>query len=89
MRARRSWRRFTTGATLVAVLAGALVGPVGQAGAAVESCAYDPGSKQVTAEITSGSQATVKVRSSGELWFGLVPAACGGATTTNTDLIVV
>ena len=27
--------------------------------------------------------------SSGELWFGLAPAACGGATTTNTDLIVV
>jgi Ca2+-binding RTX toxin-like protein len=79
--------------TLRAVFATALLGAVvlgaGAAGAAVESCAYDPGTKRITAEITSGSQATLKVKSSGELWFGLVPAACGGATTTNTDLIVV
>ena len=79
--------------TLRAVLATALLGAVvvgaGSAGAAVESCAYDPGTKRITAEITSGSQATVKVKSSGELWFGLAPAPCGGATTTNTDLIVV
>jgi Ca2+-binding RTX toxin-like protein len=79
--------------TLRAVLATALLGAVvvsaGSAGAAVESCAYDPGTKRITAEITSGSEATVKVTSSGELWFGLVPAPCGGATTTNTDLIVV
>jgi Ca2+-binding RTX toxin-like protein len=76
-------------AVLATALLGAVVVGAGTAGAAVESCAYDPGSKQITAEITSGSQATVKVKSSGELWFGLVPAACGGATTTNTDLIVV
>ena len=79
--------------TLRAVLATALLGAVvfgaGSAGAAVESCAYDPGTKRITAEITSGSQATLKVKSSGELWFGLAPSACGGATTTNTDLIVV
>ena len=79
--------------TLRAVLATALLGAVvfgtGSAGAAVESCSYDPGTKRITAEITSGSEATLKVTSSGELWFGLAPAACGGATTTNTDLIVV
>jgi Ca2+-binding RTX toxin-like protein len=76
-------------AVLATALLGAVVIGVGSAGAAIESCAYDPGTKRITAEITSGSQATVKVTSSGELWFGLVPAPCGGATTTNTDLIVV
>jgi Ca2+-binding RTX toxin-like protein len=79
----------TLRAVLVTALLGAVVVGAGSAGAAVESCAYDPGTKRITAEITSGSQATVKVTSSGELWFGLVPAPCGGATKTNTDQIVV
>lgn len=57
------------------------------AGAAVESCAYDPSTKAVTATITSGSEATLKVKASGELWFGLAPSSCAGATTTNTDSI--
>ena len=61
----------------------------GTASAAVESCSYDSGTKRITAEIASGSEATLKVKSSGALWFGLVPADCGGATTTNTDLITV
>lgn len=70
-------------------LVAALAAGAGPAGAAVESCSYDAGSKVVTASITSGSEATLKVKASGELWFGLAPAACGGATTTNTDLITV
>lgn len=61
----------------------------GPAGAAIESCAYDAGAKTVTASITSGSEATLKVMANGELRYGLVPAACGGATTTNTDTIIV
>jgi Ca2+-binding RTX toxin-like protein len=77
--------RAVLGAALIAVLA---IGS-SSAGAALESCAYDPGTKQITASITSGSEATLKVKSSGELWFGLSPSACGGATTTNTDLITV
>jgi hypothetical protein len=76
-------------AVLATALLGAVVLGTGSAGAAVESCAYDAGTKRITAEITSGSQATLKVKSSGELWFGLAPSACGSATTTNTDLIVV
>lgn len=84
---KRSVRR-----TVRAVAAAALLGALttsGPAGAAVESCAYDPVTKRITAEVASGSAATLKVLPSGELRFGLVPAACGGATTTNTDLIVV
>lgn len=79
--------------TLRAVLATALVASFAfgssSAVAAVESCSYDGGTKRITAEISSGSEATLKVSASGELWFGLVPSACGGATTTNTDLITV
>jgi Ca2+-binding RTX toxin-like protein len=74
---------------LVTALLGAVVIGAGTAGAAVESCSYDAVTKRITAEITAGSQATLKVKSSGELWFGLTPSACGGATTTNTDLIIV
>jgi Ca2+-binding RTX toxin-like protein len=62
---------------------------VASAGAAVESCSYDAGTKQIMASIADGSQATLKVKASGELWFGLVPSACGGATTTNTDFVTV
>ena len=76
--------RAVTGAALLAALATSA-----SAGAAIESCAYDAGTKRVTASITSGSEATLAVKASGALWFGLVPSACGGATTTNTDTIVV
>jgi Ca2+-binding RTX toxin-like protein len=57
--------------------------------AAAESCAYDPGTKSVTAAITPGSQATLKINAAGQLLFGLVPAPCAGATATNTDSVSV
>jgi Ca2+-binding RTX toxin-like protein len=79
----------TLRAVIVAALLGSFMVASGSAGAAAESCSYDAGTKRITAEVSSGSQATLKVRSSGELWFGLVPSACGGATTTTTDLVVV
>ena len=47
------------------------------AGAAVESCVYNPSTKAVTATITTGGSATVKVNASGQLLFGQVPVACG------------
>jgi Ca2+-binding RTX toxin-like protein len=59
------------------------------AGAAVDSCAYDPATRTVTATITTGSSATLKVDASGQLLFGQVPAACGDATSTNTDSVSV
>jgi Ca2+-binding RTX toxin-like protein len=59
------------------------------AGAAVESCAYNPTTKAVTATITTGGSATLKVNAAGQLLFGQVPASCGGATSTNTDSVSV
>jgi len=53
-----------------------------------ESCAYDPVEKEVTAFISPGGEATLRVVE-GEIWFGAVPEACGAATNTNTDLIKV
>jgi Ca2+-binding RTX toxin-like protein len=59
------------------------------AGAAfAESCSYDASARTVTASITVGGQATLVVVG-GELWFGAAPAACGGATTTNTNSITI
>jgi len=52
--------------------------------ARAESCHYDSGTKTVTAEITPGASATLKVVGV-ELWFGLSPVPCGAATTSNTD----
>jgi len=74
-------------AKLVAVLA-ALVGlGLVQTGSAwAESCAFSNG--KVTATITAGSEATLRV-SGNEIWFGQVPVACGGATTANTASIDV
>ena len=77
-------------ARLIAVL-GAIVGALGTANAALaaESCVYDPATRTVTASITANGQATL-VGDGGtpnQLRFGQVPAACGGATTTNTDTI--
>jgi Ca2+-binding RTX toxin-like protein len=79
----------TVRAAAAAALVGVLAASAAPAGAAVESCVYDGGTKRITAEIASGSQATLKVAASGELLFGLVPSPCGAATTTNTDLITV
>ena len=59
------------------------------AGAAVESCVYNPSTKAVTATITTGGSATVKVNASGQLLFGQVPVGCGAATSTNTDSVSV
>ena len=59
------------------------------AGAAVESCAYNASTKAVTATITTGGSATLKVNASGQLLFGQVPVACAGATSTNTDSMSV
>jgi Ca2+-binding RTX toxin-like protein len=56
--------------------------------ARAESCAYDPVARTITASITPGGSATLVV-AGGELRFGAVPAACGGATTTNTDSISI
>ncbi len=57
--------------------------------AAAESCLYDPGTRVVTASITAGSQATLRVGATGELLFGLLPSPCGVATTTNTDTVQI
>ncbi|MGH3038478.1 MAG: hypothetical protein ACRDLZ_03600, partial [Gaiellaceae bacterium] len=76
-------------AVVVAALLASFLVASGSAAAAVESCSYDAGTKRITAEVSTGSQATLKVKSSGALRFGAVPSACGAATTTNTDLITV
>jgi chitodextrinase len=53
-----------------------------------DACSYDAASDVVTAVISPGGQATLVV-SGGAVWFGTTPAACDGATTANTDTIVV
>jgi Ca2+-binding RTX toxin-like protein len=62
--------------------------PVTAVAAASESCVYDVATKKVTAAMLDGSQATLVV-AGGQIWFGASPAACGAATTTNTDSISV
>jgi Ca2+-binding RTX toxin-like protein len=62
---------------------------IAPATAAAESCAYNPATKAVTATITAGSQATLKINASGQLLFGAVPVPCAGATATNTDSVSV
>jgi Ca2+-binding RTX toxin-like protein len=52
------------------------------------SCVYDAAAKTATASMAAGSQATLKVVGA-EIWFGTTPAACGAATTGNTDSISV
>ena len=75
--------------SLIVLLAVASVAALAEAGsAAAESCTYDPATHVVTASITPGSAATVRVVGT-EIWFGFSPAACGGATTTNTDTIAI
>jgi Ca2+-binding RTX toxin-like protein len=74
-------------AKLVAVLAAFVgLGLVQTGSAWAESCTFANG--KVTATFTAGSTATLRV-SGNELWFGQVPAACGGATTANTTAIDV
>ncbi|MGH3104436.1 MAG: hypothetical protein ACRDN6_10135, partial [Gaiellaceae bacterium] len=73
---------------LVTTCAVAALGLAHSASALAESCVYDAGAKSVTATITPGSQATLKVDGSA-IWFGFSPAACGGATTANTDSISI
>jgi Ca2+-binding RTX toxin-like protein len=69
-----------------AVAAAVAVGPA--PAAPVESCSYDAAARTVTAVVAEGSSATLVV-SGGALHFGLVPVACGAATTTNTDSISI
>jgi Ca2+-binding RTX toxin-like protein len=57
--------------------------------AAAESCAYDAGTRAVTAVIDPGEDATLELAASGEIRFGATPAACGAATTANTDSISI
>jgi Ca2+-binding RTX toxin-like protein len=74
-------------AKLVAVLAAFVgLGLVQTGSAWAESCVFSSG--KVTATITAGSEATLRV-SGNEIWFGQVPAPCGGATTANTASIDV
>lgn len=72
-------------AVAAALVAGTLVGP---AAAAPESCTYDGTTKTVTATVAAGGEATL-VLVGGAIHFGLVPVACGDATTSNTDSIAV
>jgi len=74
------------GATAVfAALGLTVAAPAG----AAETCVYDAVSRSVAASISAGSEATLRVGAGGEILFGLVPAACGAATTANTDSVAV
>ena len=57
--------------------------------AAAETCSYNPGTRAVTATIDPTEEATLSVTASGEIWFGALPAACGAATSANTDSISI
>jgi Ca2+-binding RTX toxin-like protein len=54
----------------------------------VTGCTYDAAMRAVTATLTAGREAALVVAGS-EIWFGATPAACGAATTTNTDSITI
>jgi hypothetical protein len=69
----------------VIVLAALCGAWLASAGAAQASCVFDPVLK--TATIQTLEAGTLRV-SGTEIWFGSPPAPCGGATTTNTDLIL-
>jgi hypothetical protein len=81
---RRVSRLFTVFAAL------ATLALADAATALAESCVYDGTAKSLTATISPGSTAALKVVG-GELHFGPAAsiAACGAATTTNTDTISV
>jgi Ca2+-binding RTX toxin-like protein len=80
---RRLWRLWILAFALAA--AGSLVRA---AGAQAESCTFNPVTKAITASITTGSQATLVIAGD-QLWFGAIPAQCGGATTSNTNSISI
>ncbi|HEU4450253.1 MAG TPA: calcium-binding protein [Gaiellaceae bacterium] len=52
------------------------------------ACVYDPATRSVSAQMVAGTQATLVV-SGAEIRFGATPAACGSATTANTDTISI
>ncbi|MGH3037173.1 MAG: calcium-binding protein [Gaiellaceae bacterium] len=52
------------------------------------SCAYDAPTRAVTAQMVAGAQAILRV-SGAQIQFGATPAACGAATTANTDTISI
>ena len=52
------------------------------------SCVYDSSTRAVTAQMVAGAEAVLRV-SGTQIHFGVVPAACGDATTANTDTISI
>jgi Ca2+-binding RTX toxin-like protein len=50
------------------------------------ACAYDAATRSVSAQMAAGTQAVLRV-SGTQIQFGPTPAACGDATTANTDTI--
>jgi hypothetical protein len=82
-------RPSTLRRSLVLAVCGAALAVIAPATAAAETCAYNPATNAVTATITPGSQATLKIDAGGQLLFGTVPAPCAGATATNTDSVSV
>jgi Ca2+-binding RTX toxin-like protein len=78
------WKSSGRFLAVVAAVVGA--GLVQAVPAWAESCSLVNG--KVTAEVTPGSEATLRV-SGTEIWFGQVPAACGAATTANTGSIEI
>ena len=81
-------RVFRWGLAAIAAAFAVAAAPASAAQAQAESCTYDPSTLTLTATIASGSAASLTVVG-GQLWFGFVPAACGDATTVNTNSIAV
>jgi Ca2+-binding RTX toxin-like protein len=83
-------RRSRTRARLAALGGSLLVAAAAHpATATAETCAYDAGTRSVTATIDPAEEATLQVGAGGELRFGSAPSPCGAATTANTDSIAV
>jgi hypothetical protein len=77
-------------ALFLAALCAAGAAALGSATAArAESCTYDAPTKSVTAAITPGAGATLKVTAAGAIAFGSTPSPCDAATTANTDSVSV
>ena len=53
-----------------------------------ESCTYDPETGEVSAVMSPGGEATLRVEG-GQVRFGAVAEPCGNATVTNTDSISI
>jgi glucose/arabinose dehydrogenase/Ca2+-binding RTX toxin-like protein len=58
-------------------------------GGAPGSCTYNPATRSVAAAVPSAGQATLKVVAGAQILFGAVPMPCAGATSTNTDTVLV